>query len=112
MVGVYRAGSLKTEASELATYISVLVAAQEVIKGDSQPADDYEFFYRNGRANNHLERGLFVQKEIRSAVKSVEFINDRMSYIIVRVHWCDDIVLNVHAPTEDKRYIHLNLSLW
>jgi hypothetical protein len=32
----------------------------------------------------------------------VEFINDRMSYIILRGHWCDDIILNVHAPTEDK----------
>jgi hypothetical protein len=26
-----------------------------------------------------------------------------MSYIILRGHWCD-IVLSVHAPTEDKIY--------
>jgi hypothetical protein len=25
-----------------------------------------------------------------------------MSYIILRSHWCHTIVLNVHAPTEDK----------
>jgi hypothetical protein len=25
-----------------------------------------------------------------------------MSYIILRGHWCDIIVLNVHAPTQDK----------
>jgi hypothetical protein len=25
-----------------------------------------------------------------------------MSYIILRGHWCDIIILNVHAPTEDK----------
>jgi hypothetical protein len=25
-----------------------------------------------------------------------------MSYIILRVRWCDIIVLNVHAPAEDK----------
>jgi hypothetical protein len=25
-----------------------------------------------------------------------------MSYIILRGHWCPIIVLNVHAPTEDK----------
>jgi hypothetical protein len=25
-----------------------------------------------------------------------------MSYIILRGHWCNIIVLNVHAPTEDK----------
>jgi hypothetical protein len=25
-----------------------------------------------------------------------------MLYIILRGHWCNIIVLNVHAPTEDK----------
>jgi hypothetical protein len=32
----------------------------------------------------------------------VEFVSDRMSYIILRGRWCHIIVLNVHAPTEDK----------
>jgi hypothetical protein len=25
-----------------------------------------------------------------------------MSYVILRGHWCDIIVLNVHVPTEDE----------
>jgi hypothetical protein len=37
-----------------------------------------------------------------SAVKRLEFISGRMSYIILRGRWCDIIVLNVHAPTEEK----------
>jgi hypothetical protein len=37
-----------------------------------------------------------------SAVKRVEFVSDRMSYMILRGRWCSIIVLNVHAPTEDK----------
>jgi hypothetical protein len=36
-----------------------------------------------------------------SAVKRVEFVSDRTSYMILRGHWCD-IVLSVHAPREDK----------
>jgi hypothetical protein len=36
-----------------------------------------------------------------SAVKRVEFVNDRMSYITLRGRWFH-IILNVHAPTEDK----------
>jgi hypothetical protein len=44
----------------------------------------------------------FVHKRIVSAVKRVEFASDRMSYIILRGRWCHIIVLNVHAPTEDK----------
>jgi hypothetical protein len=45
---------------------------------------------------------FFVHKIIISAVKWVEFLNDRMSYIILRGCWFHIIVLNVHAPTEDK----------
>jgi hypothetical protein len=36
------------------------------------------------------------------AVKRVEFVGDRMSYITLRGRSCNIIVLNVHAPTEDK----------
>jgi hypothetical protein len=43
-----------------------------------------------------------VHKRIISAVKKVEFVSDRMSYIILRGRWCDITVFNVHAPTEDK----------
>jgi hypothetical protein len=43
-----------------------------------------------------------VYKRIISAVKRVEFVSDRMLYIILRGRWCHIIVLNVHDPTEDK----------
>jgi hypothetical protein len=36
------------------------------------------------------------------AVKRVEFVSDRISYIILRGRRCDIIVMNVHAPAEDK----------
>jgi len=39
---------------------------------------------------------------IISAVKRVEFVSDRVSYIVLRGRWCNIIVLNVHAPSEDK----------
>jgi hypothetical protein len=32
----------------------------------------------------------------------VEFVSDRMSYITLKGRWFDIILLNVHAPTEDK----------
>jgi hypothetical protein len=43
-----------------------------------------------------------VHKRIISAVKNVEIVSDKMSHIILCGHWCHIIVLNVHAPTEDK----------
>jgi hypothetical protein len=43
-----------------------------------------------------------MHKGIISAVKRVEFVSDRMSYIILRGRWCHIIVLNVHATRKDK----------
>jgi len=36
-------------------------------------------------------------------VKRVEFINDRMSYIVLKGRWFNIIFLNMHAPVEEKR---------
>jgi hypothetical protein len=37
-----------------------------------------------------------------SAIKRVQFVSARMSYIVLRGRWCNIIVLNAHAPTEEK----------
>ena len=46
--------------------------------------------------------GFFVHHRIVSAVKRVEFISDRVSYIVLRGRWFNIVVLNVHASSEDK----------
>jgi hypothetical protein len=67
-----------------------------------QPANEYTYLYGNANVNRHLRTGLFVHKTIISAVKRTEFVSGRMSYVTLRGHWCDVIVLNVQAPPEDK----------
>jgi hypothetical protein len=49
-----------------------------------------------------LGAGLFLNQRIVSAVNRVEFVSARMSYIVLRGRWCNIIVLNAHAPTEEK----------
>ena len=45
---------------------------------------------------------FFVHHRKVSAIKRVEFVSDRVSYIVLRGRWCNIIVLNVHEPSEDK----------
>jgi hypothetical protein len=101
---LYRAGSLKTVSRELARYKLHLFGVQEVRweGGETEPAGEYTFFYGKGNENHELGTGFLVHKRFISAVKWVEFVSDRMSYIILRARWCHIIVLNIHAPTEDK----------
>jgi hypothetical protein len=66
------------------------------------PAGEYIFFYGKGSANYELGAGFFVHKRIISAIKRVQFVNDRMPYIILRGRWFHISVLKVYAPREDK----------
>jgi hypothetical protein len=56
----------------------------------------------DGTGDHQLGTRFFVRKKIVSAVRTVEFISDRTSYIILRGRWCNIIVLNVLAPCEDQ----------
>jgi len=49
-----------------------------------------------------LGTGFFVHHKAVPVVKRVEFFSDRVSYVILRGRWCSIVVLNVHAPGEEK----------
>jgi hypothetical protein len=93
-----------TVARELVMYKLYLVGVQEVRwdKGGTASAGDYTFFYGKGNDNNQFGTGFFVHQRRVSAPKKVQFVSDRISCIVLRGRWCNIIVLNAHAPTEEK----------
>jgi hypothetical protein len=102
-----RFGTWNTVLRELSKYKLELVGVQEVRWEGSgtEPSGEYTFSTEMGMRvmkSHELGTGYFVHKRIISAVKRVQFVSDRTSYIILRGPWFHIIVLNVHVPTEDK----------
>ena len=87
-------------ARELARYKLHLVHMQD--KGSDVRTRDYTFFYGKRNENYPVGAGVLVNQGIVSAGKRVMFVSDRMSYIVLRGQWCNIIVLNAHALTEER----------
>ena len=49
------------------------------------------FFLWKGKRNSSIGNRAFVHHRILSAVKIVESVSDRMSYIVLRGCWCNTI---------------------
>ena len=96
---LYRSGFFTTAARELTRYKLDLIGVQETRwdKGSAIRAGKINFFCGDVNENQQLETELLVHHGVDAADKRVEFVSDRMSYVVLRGHWCNIIFLNVHA---------------
>jgi len=60
------------------------------------------FFLRGRKGNSLIGNRIFVCHRTVLTVKRLEFVSDRMSYIVLRGQWCNIISLNVHESSEEK----------
>ena len=60
------------------------------------------FFLWKRKGKSSVWNRIFVHHRIVSALKREEFVSERMSYIVLRGRWCNIVVLNVRAPSEEK----------
>jgi hypothetical protein len=59
-------------------------AGGQVGRQGTEPAREYKFSYGISNVNHELDTGFFVHKKLMSAVTRVDYISDRMPYIILR----------------------------
>jgi hypothetical protein len=68
----------------------------------TERAENYNFFLWKGHKYHQLGIGFLVHHKIASAVKTVEFVSDRVSCIVLKSCRHNIIFLNVHARSEEK----------
>jgi hypothetical protein len=78
------------------------VGAEQVRRDKGGTVRACDFFIWKRKGNYQSGTGFFIYHRIASAVNRAEFVSDRMSYIVLRGRWCNIIVMNVHATSEDK----------
>jgi len=101
---LYRSGLLTAVAREVARYELDLVGVLEVRRDKGGTVRAGIIFLSMEKENKIInrERDFYVHYKIVSAVKGVEFVSDRTSYIVLIGRCCGVVVSNVHAPSEKK----------
>ena len=90
-------------AKELAGYKLDLVVCKRLGGQDRhRTRRELHFFSGQGNKSHQLGTGLFVHHRVVIVVKGVEFVGERLKYIVLTGCRRDIIFLNGHAQTEVK----------
>ena len=67
----------------------------------SQESGSFSLFYKAAERPEY-GTGFLVGRRFLSAMREVQFVSDRISYIILKGKLHDFVIVNIHGPTEDK----------
>ena len=96
-----RSGSITAVARELVRYKLDLVGVQSVQWGHNKSRRLKLFLWIKKRQSS-TGNLIFVHHRIESAVTRVEYVKDRVSYLVLRGRWYNIIFQKVHAKEEEK----------
>jgi hypothetical protein len=63
------------------------------------------------KRKSSIRNKIFVHRRVVSAVKTVEFLSDRTSYMVLRGRWCNNVILNVFASSKEKVIIQKRIFM-
>jgi hypothetical protein len=100
---LYRAGAYKELMREVERYELDIVAIQESRwTGQGEISGGKHILYYGGADKHSLGTGFVINKKLVPAICDVQFVNDRLSFLVMRGKWYKYIFINVHCPTEEK----------
>lgn len=101
---LYKTGSALSLTKEIEKYGIKLLDLQEVRWEEAGNAKISQTTIFNGKSEkgHQLGTGFAVHESIIHTVKNFKDINPRISTITIKTNGLDIVIINVHAPTEDK----------
>ena len=95
---LYRTGAVVGIVKEVGRYNLDIVRLQEVrLPGEEKRNyGTYTLFHGKGNVNHAAGTGFLVSNKIKSTVKEVNYISDRLSYLRMKGRWCDIIITNAY----------------
>lgn len=83
--------------------IGILAVQEMRWKGEGIMASgDFTVFYKGGQSKNMFGTGFIVNNVCKELILNFNGINDRISYLRLKGKFFNTILINVHAPTEEK----------
>lgn len=101
--GLNKQGKVKQLVKEtMENKIDILMIQETHIKGISTTKIDNYYWFNGGGKQSSFGTGFLIRDDIKEMIIDYKVINERISYIRIKGGFRKYMIVNVHAPTNDK----------